>query len=407
VPAQELIADGEATRSSRDLLQHTAVFLCGSVAFLDLYSTQPLLPLLARVFGASETHAALTISASTVGVAITSFLLAAFGQELARKRTIVFSMAVLAVCTLLTATATTLNMLAAWRFLQGLLTPGIFILTITFITEERTPPQVPRTMSFYVAGTVFGGFAGRLLGGLTAAHLGWRAVFLVLGAMLAGGAVMTQCLLANPNTPRVKTKRERRFEPIVNSLHNPRLLATFGIGFCMLFTLISVFSFITFYLADPPFLLTTQQLSYLFAVYLVGMASTLIAGRLLASFGLRRGLLAAILLCLAGVLLTLLHTLTMVALGLAVCSSGVFISQTCANSFLRDASPADGRVAAVGLYICSYYIGGSFGGVLPGIAYRHGHWPGCVALTSCVLCVAGTLAFFGWPAHARGESVPL
>ena len=76
---------------SRPFSQFVAVFLCGTFAFLDLYSTQPLLPLLSRVFDATETHVALTISASTVGVAITSFLLATFGQGLQRKRMIVVS----------------------------------------------------------------------------------------------------------------------------------------------------------------------------------------------------------------------------------------------------------------------------------------------------------------------------
>jgi YNFM family putative membrane transporter len=398
----------QPSSQTKPAAQHLAVFLCGTIAFLDLYSTQPLLPLLAHVFRATETHVTLTISASTVGVAIASFLLATFGQPLPRKRTIVFAMSALALCTMLTATATTLNALVFWRLAQGLLTPGIFILTITYVTEQWQPLSVPRAMSFYVAGTVFGGFSGRLLGGLITAHASWRFVFLVLGILLACGALATHLLLAAPRAPRPAPMHHNPFAALATSVRNPRLLATFSIGFCMLFTLISVFSYITFYLADPPFLLSTQQLSYLFAVYLVGVGATLIAGGFLARYGLRRGILAAISLCILGVLLTLPHSIVSVALGLAICSSGVFISQTCANSFLRDASPASARVAAVGLYICSYYIGGTFGGILPGIAYRRAHWPGCVALTVCVLCVAATLAFFGWPAHHQErDPIPL
>ena len=176
----------------------------------------------------------------------------------------------------------------------------------------------------------------------------------------------------------------------------------------MLFTLVSVFSYITFYLADAPFHLTTQQLSYLFAVYLVGLVATLIAGRFLARVGLRHGILFAITLCILGVAITLFHSLIIVALGLAICSSGVFITQTCANSFLRDASPPSSRVAAVGLYICSYYIGGTVGGLLPGIVYRHAQWPGCAALTCGILAIAGLLATFGWPSrHDEQDPIPL
>ena len=403
----DLTVDAYSAQCTRSFTQFLAVFLCGTFAFLDLYSTQPMLPLLTRVFSATETHVALTISASTVGVAITSFLLATFGQALHRKRCIVGSIATLSVCTLLTATATTLDALAVWRFVQGLVTPGVFILTITYVTEEWPPLNVPRAMSTYVAGTVFGGFTGRFLGGVIAAHFGWRAVFVILGIGLALGAIIIQSLLAKPLAAR-HARHDNVFAPILTNLRNPRLLSTFGIGFCMLFTLVSVFSYITFYLADPPFNLSTQQLSYLFAVYLVGLVATLIAGVFLARYGLRHGILAAITLCVIGVGITLVHSLAVVALGLAVCSSGVFIAQTCANSFLRDASPAHSRVSAVGLYICSYYIGGTFGGILPGIAYRHAHWPGCVILTCGLLCVAGMLAFFGWPPHHNEQDpIPL
>lgn len=395
-----------STEAQRSLAQYLAVFLCGSIAFFDLYSTQPLLPLLEHVFHTNETHVALTISASTIGVAITSLLLAIFGQALHRKLTILTSMSVLAACTLLTATAHTLTMLIVWRFVQGLLTPGIFILTITYTTEEWQPKQVPRAMSGYVAGTVFGGFLGRLLGGMVATHFGWRSAFLLLGIMLTVGVFTTYFLLTPPTAPRHAPPKDMLFAPLFKSLTNPRLLATFGIGFCMLFTLISIFSYITFYLDAAPFNLSAQQLSYLFAVYLIGLVATLAIGGHLAKIGLRTGILVAISLCIAGAVLTLVSSLVVIAVGLSLCSSGVFIAQTCANSFLRDASPASSRVSAVGLYIFTYYVGGTIGGILPGVVYEHAKWPGCVALTCTMLFIAGALAYFGWPAHHH-DPIPL
>jgi len=384
-----------------------AVFLCGTFAFLDLYCVQPLLPLFAHVFHATETQAGLTISASTAGVAISAALLAAFGEQVNRKRSILASMTALAVCTLCTATATGLHMLAFWRFLQGLVTPGIFIITIAYVTEEWPALLVPRVMSTYVAGTVFGGFMGRLLGGIVAETLGWRAVFLVLGSAGLGGTVLTWRLLPHARAVRPKPSGSR-FAPVLMNLRNPRLLATFGIGFCMLFTLVSTFSYITFYLAAAPFHLSTARISYLFAVYLIGLVATLAMGTILARIGLRHGMLTAIGCCLTGLGLTLVHQLVVVAIGLAFASSGVFIAQTCANSFLRDAAPAGSRVSAAGLYICTYYIGGTFGGLLPGVAYRLAGWPGCVALTASLLVVAACTAFFGWSSRpTRVDPIPL
>jgi len=395
-------------RTLKPYSQLLAVFFCGTFAFIDLYCTQPLLPLLARVFNASEVHVGLTISASTVGVAVSAALLALFGERLNRKRAIVLSMTALAIGTLLTATATSLDTLALWRLLQGLLTPGVFILTIAYITEEWPALLVPRVMSSYVAGTVFGGFMGRFLGGIVASHGSWRSVFLLLGVLGLIGAALTQKLLA-PATHQTSTEQpNNRFAPLLNNLRNPRLLATFGIGFCLLFTLVSVFSYITFYLNAAPFNLSTAQLSYLFAVYLIGLAATLAAGTALARYGLRHGMLFAISLCITGTALTLIHSLAVIGLGLAVTSSGVFIAQICANSFLRDAAPAGSRVSAAGLYICSYYIGGTAGGILPGFAWKHAGWPGCVALTCAILVLGATLTIVGWPPrNNQPDPIPL
>jgi predicted MFS family arabinose efflux permease len=409
VQQESLSRTEKGAREDRNSVTQTlAVFLCGMVAFLDLYCTQPLLPLLSQIFHTSEAGVSLTISASTLGVAFSAALLAFFGERLDRKRTIVISMCLLAVCTLMTATASSLATLAAWRLLQGLVTPGIFITTIAYVTEEWPALSVPRIMSFYVAGTVFGGFTGRVCGGLLGEHFGWRPVFVVLGVMGALGAVLTQRML-RPARPRLApARREARLATMLANLRNRRLLATFAIGFCMLFTLVSIFSYITFYLAAAPFHLSTTELSWLFAVYLCGLVATLAAGRVLARFGLRHGMLAAVAFCLGGAGLTLVHSLPVIGLGLAVASSGVFIAQTCANSFLRDAAPAGSRVSAAGTYICCYYIGGTVGGILPGLAWKAAGWPGCVALTSCLLLVAGALAFYGWRTPpAQSDPIPL
>ena len=175
----------------------------------------------------------------------------------------------------------------------------------------------------------------------------------------------------------------------------------------MLFTLVAVFSYITFYLSASPFLLSTQQVSWLFSVYVFGLVATIAAGTVLARIGLRHGMLASISFCLIGLALTLLHSLPAVAFGLAILSSGVFIAQTCANSFLRDAAPAGTRVSAAGLYICSYYIGGTVGGLLPGIVWKSYGWPGCATLTAIVLVIAALTTFFGWSAPRRPDPIPL
>src|SRR5205085_7530337 len=135
-----------------------------------------------------------------------------------------------------------------------------------------------------------------------------------------------------------------------------------------------------FYLAAPPYDLTAAQLSSLFAVYLAGLIVTPLAGIAIGRFGSRPALIAAVIGSMTGVALTLVPSLPVILLGLVLCSSGVFASQSAATSYIQIAAPPGGRSSAAGLYVAFYYIGGSVAGVLPGLVWRFGGWTACVML---------------------------
>ncbi|HUY80145.1 MAG TPA: MFS transporter [Acidobacteriaceae bacterium] len=377
-----------------------AVCICGIFAFLNLYVTQPLLPLLEHLFHASKSAVGLTVSASTLGVALSAPILGALAEQMSRKRVIVTCTLALAVPTLLAATSPGLHAMVFWRLLQGLILPGIFAITITYIGEEWNHHAVPIVMSIYVSGTAFGGFLGRMIAGVAAERLNWRWSFVLLGALTLLGAILIARWLPEEKRPIPRgpeTSLTAKLGAMLQHFRNPQLVATFAVGFGMLFALVGTFTYITFYLADAPFHLSTEALSYLFAIYLVGLIVTPAGGYLVTRIGMRAGIALAIGACLAGALLTLSHLLWVVVLaGLGLVCTGVFIAQATANSFLRIAAPAGGRASAAGLYICCYYIGGTAGGVIPAYVWSLGKWPACVALIACELAVTLVIALVGW-----------
>ena len=79
--------------------RHFPIVLAGFTAFLDLYATQPLLPLLTRVFAASHVAVSLTITASTMAVALGAPLVGRLADIIGRKRVIVGSALALALAT--------------------------------------------------------------------------------------------------------------------------------------------------------------------------------------------------------------------------------------------------------------------------------------------------------------------
>jgi MFS transporter, YNFM family, putative membrane transport protein len=394
-----LIATPRPRHPLHPLAGVVGVFVCGLVAFLTLYATQPLLPLLEDLFHASKSAVGWTVSASTLGVAISAPLLGMFTERMNRKRVILVSILLLVVPTCAAATSTSLGWLIFWRWLQGLITPGVFATTIAYITENWPPTAVAPVMSIYVSGTALGGFSGRAITGVMADHAGWRSSFVLLGVISLCGAAFVAWLL--PDRPRTRFQGtrpafSRLFLPMLSHLRNPRLLTTYLVGFNVLFSLVGVFTYITFYLAAPPFSLSTAKLSLLFVVYLVGLVATPLAGALLPRVGLRTGITGSILLSLAGVLLTLVPSVVVVVAGLALCCTGVFISQSCATSFLREAAPEASRASAVGMYVACYYIGGTVAGVAPSLVWKLGGWMACAAMIAIIDVISIVIARRGW-----------
>jgi len=365
--------------------------LAGFCAFLTLYAPQPILPMLASVFHASNVMISLMITASTIGVALAAPVMGQIADRLGRKRIIVLSAFTLGAATLLIATSTTLGMLLFWRFMQGVATPGVFSVTTAYVHDEWPPQRAASAISAYVSGTVIGGFSGRVIVGFIAEHSGWHLAFVLLGSITLAIAVYLASFLpvetkfARPELPA------RVLDSIFEHLRNPRLRAAYAIGFCVLFTQIALFTYVTFHLAAAPFLLSPAVLGSIFVVYLGGAIVTPLAGRRIGKDGHPRMLIVASVLGAGGALLTLAPNLWIVIAGLTLCSSGVFIAQASATSFVGTAA-ARNRALALGLYVTFYYVGGSFGGSAPGWLWTKFGWPGCVALVVAVQIVIALVA---------------
>jgi predicted MFS family arabinose efflux permease len=396
--ADEEAYGGQAASSTAATI---AIMLAGIAAFLNLYATQPLLPMLVRIFAASKAAVGMTVSAATIGVALSAPFCGLIAERVGRKRVIVTATLLLTVPTLLASTATSLPMLIFWRFLQGLVMPGIFGVAIAYIAEEWPAANVASAMSLYVSATVLGGFLGRILPGYAATHRivsaiapSWRIGFVLIAACdLVFGALIARWLPRDRKSAVVVLKAPGG---MLRHLRNPRLVATYVVGFNVLFSLVAVFTYITFHLAAAPYLLTPAQLSSLFVVYLVGLIVTPLAGIGIGRAGSRPVLIVAVIASMIGVLLTLLHSLPLIVLGLILCSSGVFVCQSAATSYIQTAAAAGGRSSAAGLYVACYYAGGSVSGVLPGLFWRFGGWTACVVLVLTVQAVTIAVAGFGW-----------
>ncbi len=370
-----------------------AVVLAGFATFLNLYTPQAILPLIAAAFAVDVADTGLTITASLVAVAVVAPFAGAISDRVGRKRLIAAACMLLSVPTLLVAGSQSLEAMLAWRFLQGLALPFIFTVTVAYIGEEPEGADSIRLAGIYGIGTILGGFGGRFVAGIGAELAGWRAGFVAIGVFTLVAGVAIALLL--PGEQRFRAQRGGFRAQVAtwrDHLGNARLMATCGMGFLMLFSNVAAYTFVNIYLSGPPFLLSPAVMGGVFAVYLVGAATTALAMRLAIRFGRRATLLMVLGLAAAGLGLTLVPALAAVVVGLAMLSGGLLVVQTLSLGLIG-ATVSHGRSAAVGMYVTTYYVGGALGGVVPALAWGVAGWGGVVWL---VLPVFGVMAGLGW-----------
>lgn len=374
-----------------------AVCLSGAAAFVPLYAPQSLLPLLREFVGNSPAMAGAVVSAGTAGVAIAAPLVGRLADRLGRRHVIVFAAFLAAIPSLLSALAPTPHLLVAARLLEGLALPGIFAVTVAYTADQWPLHAARRVTALYIAGTIGGGFCGRLLSGVVAEFMGWRWAFVALAVLqLVLAVVIRAWLTADKPQPRSTDAPRTR---IIDLLTNPALGAVYVAGFSLLFALVAGFTYISLRLGEAPFNFGPGALSAIFVVYLASIFTTPFSGRLLNRYGHSRVLAVSWGTAIVGLLITIPASLPAVIVGLILFSGGLFFAQTAATTFIGEAMPR-ARGAAVGLYVTSYYIGGSVGGILPAPLWSHFGWPGVVALIALAGVVSVTLGQHGFRHHA-------
>ena len=372
-----------------------AVWLAGFCSFLDLYAPQSLLPMIRELYRVGAVEASHLISATTLAVAIIAPFAGAGADMIGRKRVIVTAMAALIAPTVMIALSTTLSAMVFWRFIQGLLLPPIFVVTVAYIGDEVPIAEATGIAGIYLSGSCFGGFFGRFLSGILVEPTGVRGAFLGLAFLTALAAIGVSVMMPRERHFVASAGPAHALRHMLDHLLDPRLDAIFVVGFGVLFSFVATFTYVNFHLAAPPFDLSAAALGTIFVIYLVGVATTPLTGKLVRRCGRRRLVVGVLLLWIGGLLLTLTGSLAVIIAGLAISAGCGFIVQTASTASVA-LSAQRARSSAVGLYVTCYYVGGSVGAVLPGYAWVRAGWPGCVATIIFVqlLLVAVVLCFW-------------
>jgi YNFM family putative membrane transporter len=374
-----------STESSPPTRRETWALQAGTVvAYADMYLTQPILPVLSREFGAGPARAGLTVSAVVLAIAGASAFYGPLADALGRRRVISMALGLLALATAACALAPSLPALVALRALQGLFVPGMTAVSVAYVGDRWSAVDLRAVVGGLIGASVVGGLVGRVGAGAITAWAGWRTAFVVFGVLTAVAAVGVGRELSPLRTSAPAGLAES-WRGMAGHLRNRRLVGAYLVGTTMFFGWMGLFTYLPYLLSAPPFRLSTGLVSSVFLVYAVGVVVSPLAGRL--STRVAPTLLVAIGLTVeaVGLLATLHASLPAIITGLLLVVAGTFTAQAVLPAFVnQQARGAKGGASA--LYLTFYYLGGTLGSWLPGMAWERWGWPGVLA--ACTGAVA-------------------
>lgn len=369
--------------------------LVGLIAFLtviDLFGTQAILPALTQAYGVTPAAMGFAVNATTIGMVIAGLAVAYFSRHIDRRRGILVSLTVLALPTFLLASAPDVTTFAALRVVQGVCMASAFALTLAYLAEHCSEAEAANAIAAYITGNVASNLFGRFLAAAFTEQLGLQATFYGLAALNIAGALLVYMGLTRA-TPEAAPGEANRPPLLVwgEHLRNPRLRASFGIGFCLLFAFIGTFTYVNFVLIRPPLSLDQLSLGVVYVVFAPSIATTLLAGSAVRTLGTRVALWGALGVAIVGLPLLLLDGLPYVLAGLTLVGIGTFFAQATATGFVGQAAGSD-RGSANGLYLASYFFGGLVGSAVLGQMFDRYGWTVCVAGIGVSLLIAVLLS---------------
>lgn len=367
-------------------------------AYADMYLTQPVLPLLSEEFGVGPARAGLTVSAVVLAIAGSAAFYGPLSDALGRRRVMAGAVGLLALATLACAFAPSLPALVALRAVQGLFVPGMTAVSVAYAGDRYRAADLAQVVGGVIGASVVGGLLGRVGAGAVTSHWGWRAAFVVFAALtlvaaLGLAAGLSSARVAAPVGLRAATRG------MLGHLRSPRLLGAFLVGASLFFGWIGIFTYLPYHLTER-WGLSTGLVSSVYLVYGAGVLASPVAGRLAGRISPRRLIGWGLVVEGVGMLAALAESLPVLVAGLVVLVLGTFTAQAVAPGFVnREARTAKGGASA--LYLTFYYLGGTLGSVLPGLAWQAWGWTGVVL--SCSAAVLG-----GWIVNATlcGAAAP-
>ncbi len=357
------------------------------------YYAQPLLDTIALQFNLTANEAGFIVTTAQLSYAVGLIFLVPLG-DIFERRGLIVSMTILAAVGLL-ITATSQNI---WQMLLGTALTGLFSVVaqvlVPLAATLALPHQRGKAVGTIMSGLLLGILLARTISGTMATLGGWRTVFWVASVLLVILSLTLWRYL-----PRYKQVTDLNYFQLLRSIAKfvtttPLLRVRSILGALTFANFSMLWTSMAFLLSAPPFNYSEGVIG-LFG--LVGAAGALMAAKTGQLVDKGKGSLTT-------TISLVLLLLSWIPIGLAkesligfmigillldIAIQGVHVTNQ--STIYRIMPEARNRLTAA--YMTIYFIGGAFGSLVSGYAYKHSGWYG-VAAAGMAICTINLIVWF-------------
>lgn len=377
-----------------DRLLYTLAVIAG-VSVANLYYNQPLLEMIRQDLGTSTLAANHIALFAQCGYALGLLFLIPLADLYSRRRILIADFTLLILALLATAAAPDIRTVHVSSFVIGVcsVVPQFFI---PLAAQYSRPERKNRNVGVVLSGLLTGILASRVVSGAVGEWLGWREMYLIAAGLMILSAVAVFRILpdARPNFSGTYGALMRSLLTLVGRypqlrVHSARAALAFGSFLCF-------WASLAFKMAGEPFHAGSDIVGLLGLCGVAGAVTATFVGRYIARVGIFRFNCIGAALQLAAWGLFLVgadHYLPIIA-GILLLDIGMQCIQLSNQATLFELCPsASNRINTI--FMCCYFIGGSFGTLLSGSAWALFGWTGVVGAGALLTLASLAITLFG------------
>jgi len=383
------------------------VCLLSIVTFANIYWLQPLLPVLQKEFHVSSLAANLAMSAPLFGMGLGLLIFASWSDAVGRCKILLGGTGIGLLVSFALPLVENYQLFLSLRFLQGMFLSVCPALAVPLLGEELRKSWLAGAVGFYVASNTLGGICSRLLGGMSAEHLGsWAyAGYVIAGISSVLYAIIYYLLPEQRHFKPAPLKVSKCLKAYGYHLKNPKLILLYLLIGLAFGTFVNLSNYLMMVLSDYPYNLPSDIRSLMFLTLLGGTTSSSLAGKFAKKHNQITGIIFGVSIMLAANFLMSWANIYTMVIGMVMVSVGFFFCHAQASTLIgRQVTRSKGSAQA--LYSLFYYSGASLGVFYLEPFYQKWGWLGILGATriALALCIFFAIVYQWVNSHHRARS---